>query len=107
MSKKLQCKICGKEHNGCPTCISQKLFTWKNIACCEEHGNMYIVFVDYERKNITKQEAKIKIEKIINNFGMPNFTDDNKKIFDEIMTDDILQEIESKPVKKARQPKTK
>lgn len=45
MVNKLFCKICGKEIKGCLTC-QNKVFNWKNFACCYEHAILYLKLVE-------------------------------------------------------------
>jgi hypothetical protein len=54
----LRCKTCGKIIAGCSSC-NGKVFSWKNVACCEEHFQQYVQRVESERNNqATKESGK-------------------------------------------------
>lgn len=110
MAERLICKICGKNYDGCLSCQSQKsYFAWRNVACNEEHGRLYLLLVEESRNGITKQEAKTQLEKYISEFGMPILTENNQRQFDEIMSTGKI--IENEPtveiVSEIVKPKTK
>lgn len=48
MDKNRLCKICGKKVLGCNSC-EDKVFNWKNIACCYEHAIEYMSKILEER----------------------------------------------------------
>lgn len=36
------CKVCGKEYPYCKTVIKDDTFRWQDVACCPEHGSVYL-----------------------------------------------------------------
>lgn len=65
MAGVLRCRICGKEYEGCRSSnLDPTVFRWKDVACCEEHGEEYLrkVLESRGQAPAKKQEAK-KIEK--------------------------------------------
>ena len=102
MSEKLNCKLCGKQHDGCPSCDKMGIYNWKNVACCFEYSEIYIIFVRYCRNKITKEEARVELDNVISNYNIEInsvLTEDNMKIYNEIMKDDIVNEDEIDDVK--------
>jgi len=92
MSKKINCKICGKPHTGCSSCDKMGIYSWKNVACCFEHSVIYTTFVNYCRNKITKEEARVELDNVISNYNIEInsiLTEDNQKIYNEIMSDNI------------------
>lgn len=49
MKVELKCKICDKVIQGCFTCRDNNL-SWKNVACCIEHFQEYMLQVEQARK---------------------------------------------------------
>lgn len=37
-----KCKVCGKEYEYCWTERPSTVFRWQDVACCEEHGAIYL-----------------------------------------------------------------
>lgn len=61
MAKKVNCWVCGVEHDYCPTC--GQTHGWKFVACCPEHYQAYMVMKDYEGGVYTKEQATEAFEK--------------------------------------------
>lgn len=61
MANTKPCKICGKEFTPCST--QTVGFNWRKVACCQEHGAMYLERVLRARGELDKSECpKIKKE---------------------------------------------
>lgn len=37
-----KCKICGVEYPYCKTALRDDVFRYQDVACCPEHGSMYL-----------------------------------------------------------------
>lgn len=93
MSKKLVCKVCGKEYDGCVYCLSQKdRFSWRNVACSLGHAAVYLILVDYERNVIGKKEAKGRIERRLNagDITLKDLTNVNRILAEKILKEDVI-----------------
>lgn len=45
------CKVCGKEYEYCHTNRSVAgVFRWQDVACCPEHGSIYLARIVESRK---------------------------------------------------------
>ena len=43
MNARLICRVCGQEYEGCRTAKrSHDQFRWQDVACCPEHGQIYL-----------------------------------------------------------------
>jgi len=48
---KRECKVCGKIYYTCPASSSPaKTFRWRDVACCPEHGQIYLQQIMESRK---------------------------------------------------------
>lgn len=36
------CKVCGAEYEGCRTAKTNGVFRYQDVACCREHGSIYL-----------------------------------------------------------------
>ena len=56
--KKLVCAICGREYDGCRTCKTHDLASWKTVCDTENHFNIFVILHKYNvLKKITKEQA--------------------------------------------------
>lgn len=46
---KRTCKVCGKEYKACKT-PNWGVWRWQDVACCREHGQIYLVRITESRK---------------------------------------------------------
>ena len=57
MSDRLRCKICGKEYEGCKSArIPHSGYRWQDVACCPEHGAMYLEAILKSRGELKEAE---------------------------------------------------
>lgn len=111
MSKIERCRVCNNTFEVCLSCDKHTIsndenYQWRKVVCCPEHFDFHIPIIEYVRKQIDKETAKTRLEKAIEKYGMIEFNDNVKNIVDEILSTEIKSD-NIKPVKKARQPKTK
>lgn len=54
-----RCKVCGKEYPYCKTASRPGVFRYQDVACCPEHGSIYLKRVMDARSNkiIEKDES--------------------------------------------------
>lgn len=45
-----QCKVCGKDYEACHTPNRSGVFRWRDVACCPEHGSIYLKRILESRK---------------------------------------------------------
>ena len=43
------CKVCGKEYPYCKTEYKPGVFRYQDVACCPEHGSIYLAEVERAR----------------------------------------------------------
>lgn len=66
MAGKLNCRVCGKEYEGCRSAKTDPtLFRWQDVACCPEHGEEYLRRVLESRGQAPekKQDKEVKTSK--------------------------------------------
>lgn len=103
MSKQIkQCLVCNKEFEVCHTCEDLGLYGWKTVVCSREHFAYHFPIIQYDRKIITKEQAKKELQDAINTYGMLDFNDNVKDIVAEILAEDVVKTKE----KRTRKPKT-
>lgn len=59
------CKVCGKEYEYCHTVRPYSVFRYQDVACCPEHGAIYLKEVRVARGEIgeePKKQTKKKVE---------------------------------------------
>lgn len=63
MAKRI-CRVCGKEYDYCAECsLSQyapNVYHWEEVACCPEHGQIYLDRINASRGIKTEKEASDK-----------------------------------------------
>lgn len=63
MVGKLKCRICDKEYEGCRTAkFVPGQFRWQDVACCPEHGSIYLERIIASRN---KTESAVPKEEVI------------------------------------------
>jgi hypothetical protein len=83
-----KCSICGKPYHVCHSCLEQKSFKpWRVITDTVEHYKIYLVIHDYTNKTITKNEAKIELEKC-NLSNLETFVPEIKSVITDIIKED-------------------
>ena len=102
------CQICGNEYYACNSC--EKTNSWKIVSCSPVCYQIYIIITEYRLNIVNQIESIQKLNKIginIDNIDTyKNLTETIKKLIKEILSTEIKSD-NIKPVKKARQPKTK
>ena len=61
------------------------------FPCCYEHWNYHFPIIQYDRKIITREQAKKELQEAINTYGMLDFNDNVKDIVAEILAEDIVK----------------
>lgn len=92
-----KCKVCGCEYEYCKTNRRTNAFRYQDVACCPEHGSIYLANIRISRgldvsRQADTEENKIKLsfdEEIDEDFD-PLFEDD----FEEESSTDADDEIE-------------
>lgn len=54
------CKVCGKEYEYCKTFRPTVGFRWQDVACCPEHGSIYLARVLAAREKNEQAESEQK-----------------------------------------------
>jgi hypothetical protein len=55
MSNKVECWVCGKEHDYCPTC--GQTHGWRYVADTIEHYQIHMTIEEYRSGVLTKEQA--------------------------------------------------
>lgn len=55
MSNKVECWVCGKEHDYCPTC--GQTHGWRYVADTIEHYQVHMTIEEYRSGVLTKEQA--------------------------------------------------
>ena len=59
------CGICGKSYKVCKTCRDTKMwYSWRTVCDTPEHYAIFLVLNAYTNKEITKDDAKARLEKM-------------------------------------------
>lgn len=87
-----RCKVCGKEYPYCKTASRPGVFRYQDVACCPEHGSIYLKRVMEARsndhiKNDESGQAENNNEEELKYLTIADDTDDEYDIEDE--DDDI------------------
>lgn len=64
MSNKKQCRVCGKVYAACLTPNRTNVFRWQDVACCPEHGAIYLdrILISRGQKDAPVVEAEAATE---------------------------------------------
>lgn len=61
-----KCKVCGVEYPYCKTVVKDGVFRYQDVACCPEHGSIYLAKImesrsteSNEPKNTVDEPAKV------------------------------------------------
>lgn len=54
----LECKVCGARYEACRTPNTLGVFRWRDVACCKEHGQIYLESVMEARRIAKMDEPK-------------------------------------------------
>lgn len=59
MVAKKKCKICGKEYEHCRTTRRvEGIFRWQDVACCAEHGSIYLTKIEESRASVQNEDCE-------------------------------------------------
>lgn len=58
MANKVECWVCGKEHDYCPTC--GQTHGWRYVADTMEHYLVHMTIEEYRSGTLSKEEAIVK-----------------------------------------------
>lgn len=64
MADLIECWVCGKEHEYCPTC--GQTHGWKFVACTPEHYQIHMTIENYLHGGLTKEQAGETFAKMSN-----------------------------------------
>ena len=53
-----KCKVCGVEYPYCKTVVKDGTFRYQDVACCPEHGSIYLAQIMESRGIKTKTDVK-------------------------------------------------
>mgnify|MGYP001046298257 CR=1 FL=1 len=56
-----KCKVCGKDYPYCKTVVKAGVFRYQDVACCPEHGSIYLARVQASRAGTTIAEKPTEI----------------------------------------------
>lgn len=89
MASYKNCMVCGKQFKICNTCLKSvpEELQWRRVVCCPQHFVYHLPIIRYSRHEITREDAKVEIEKAIAAFGEVEFSDDIKPLVREILAD--------------------
>ena len=52
-----RCRVCGKEYEACRSARrGDGVFRWREVACCPEHGEVYLAQVMASRGSISDED---------------------------------------------------
>ena len=64
-AKKMTCRVCGKEYDGCATCQHVHSYSaWRNLVDSIDHYKIFCIVRDYANKDLTKEQAKARLSKL-------------------------------------------
>lgn len=91
-----KCKVCGCEYEYCHTARRiSGVFRWQDVACCAEHGSIYLAKIEASRSGIIDSNKSD-----INNAELKNIANpiddetDYNELFEEDFDDDESEETE-------------
>ena len=67
------CKYCGKEYPACKTVFKPGVFRWRDVACCEEHGQKYLEQVLASRNETAESrdnKSVATVESVVDDGGV-------------------------------------
>ena len=105
-----KCKVCGVEYPYCKTVVKDGIFRYQDVACCPEHGSIYLQRIIESRiPNATVLEVEDKRDEIepVNKTSDDVFSDADVKAIDKTIDNICDYECEEKTTKKNTSKKTK
>lgn len=88
-----KCKVCGGDYEYCHTLKrTAGVFRWQDVACCPEHGSIYLARIRESRMQKPTGITEMKsIAEIVSDFlSMDDFIDCEKE--DEMLDADLSDE---------------
>ena len=56
-----KCRVCDKEYETCRTPRVDGVYHWQEVACCPEHGAIYLEEILRSRGLMPKEEAALEV----------------------------------------------
>ena len=82
-----KCKVCGTDYPYCKTANRAGTYRWQDVACCPEHGSIYLAQVVAARSgdNVAKQPVSpIEfVEPVVYDPEVDEWDDDEEDEFDD------------------------
>ena len=76
------CRVCGKEYEFCRTPRVDGVYHWQEVACCPEHGAIYLERVLRSRGIMTDESASVESELVANESDL-EASDEPVELFDD------------------------
>ena len=54
-----KCKVCGTDYPYCKTANRAGTYRWQDVACCPEHGSIYLAQVVAARSGVSVTEQPV------------------------------------------------
>lgn len=104
-SKPRNCNCCGREYYYCPHCREdENKPTWMMAWDTQECREVFITLSDYNSKNISKEQAKERISKVLTHTIV--FKEKVQQQIDELFKEEQEQETVSRPrMRKSKAPR--
>lgn len=104
-SKPRNCNCCGREYYYCPHCREdENKPTWMMAWDTQECREVFITLSDYNSKNISKEQAKERISKVLTHTIV--FKEKIQQQIDELFKEEQEQETVSRPrMRKSKAPR--
>lgn len=97
------CKVCGTKYWACNDCSSKVFQSWRAVACCAEHYQVYMMLWEYDNGTVEKQTVK---DLLIDN-GVEDWVNESpsKEIINKVLADDDVKPVETEsPVEVEQKP---
>ena len=91
-----KCKVCGKEYEYCHTLRRVAgVFRWQDVACCPEHGSIYLAKIEASRADIkTATDSKLDNTPIDYSAELIEDDEDDDDLFEDDFDEDEEDDLE-------------
>lgn len=95
-----KCKVCGKDYPYCKTVVKAGVFRYQDVACCPEHGSIYLARVQASRAGTPIAERPTEIVEptfeelhtiIVSEMNIVNDEDDLDEDFDDNVEEPVFE----------------